>query len=266
MIEPARPLFIVGAPRSGTTIVAQTLNAHDHFKIFDEVNLIDVLEFGVSIVGKLRAFLMERGVYEDFRTHAEKTDDPIAALREVMAAATAPRPIWGEKNPMYATRLDALRRCFPDALVLFVLRDPRQVVNSYLVHRNAPSRSPMDFWIKDSVSDALSLIEGCLQPLHRSRTDLQIMRYEAFVAHPKATLEAIFSKWDVRFPDEALAAAHAAPETVGDHQFFRRGAPLPWKLGNLSPIQSQAQSRDRLDASDPAWIRVESFAKSFGYG
>jgi len=120
------PLFVIGPPRSGTTIVTQTLNAHDQIKIFDEVSLIDVLEFGPSIVGKLRAFLIERGCYDDFRATAEEIDDPVVALGQVMASITAPRMIWGEKNPMYATRLEALRQGFPGSRMLFLLRDPRQ--------------------------------------------------------------------------------------------------------------------------------------------
>jgi hypothetical protein len=258
-------VFVVGAPRSGTTIITQALNTHEEIKIFDEVSLIDVLEFGGSIVGKLRAFLMERGVYEDFRDHARKTDDPPAALRHVMTAITAPRSIWGEKNPMYATRLDALRRGFPEAVILFILRDPRAVVHSYLVHRGSPSRSPMDFWIKDSVSDALALVESCVNTLHKTQTGLTVLRYEDFIAGPKATLDELFTPWNIRFPQGAMVTAHAAPDTVGDQQFFRRGAPLPWKLGNLSPIRPDVRSKDRLDESDPAWSRVETLATSLGY-
>ncbi len=258
-------LFVVGAPRSGTTIVTQTLNASDQIKLFDEVSLLDVLEFGESIVGKLRAFLMEREAYEDFRVLARETDDPAAALRQVMAAITAPRSIWGEKNPMYATQLESLRRCFPEAVILFVLRDPREVVNSYLSYRDSPSRSHLDFWIKDSVSEALDLVELCLEAICAKQNDLSILRYEQFIARPQATLNRALSASGVQFSEHAISALTLAPETVGDSQFFRRGTTLPWKAANLLPLQPEAHSKDRIDPSDPAWIKVENLARRFGY-
>jgi hypothetical protein len=258
-------LFVVGAPRSGTTIVTQALNAHDQIKIFDEVSLIDVLEFGGQVVGKLRAFLEEQGCYEDFCSRVAEGETPATVLCQVMAAVTAPRTIWGEKNPMYATRLGALRGGFSQAHFLFVVRDPREIVNSCLLYRDSSFRSRQDFWIKDSVMDALALVEYCWEPIRTEQTDVSVLRYEQFVARPKATLDAIFSAWQVQFKEEALFNANSAPDTVGNLQFFRRGAPLPWKLANLSPIQSEAPQRGRVDSSDPAWTRVDELAAQFGY-
>jgi len=258
-------VFVVGAPRSGTTIVTQALNAHDQIKIFDEVGLIDMLDLGGVVVGKLRAFLIERGGYDDYCVRVQNGEDPAAALRQVISAVTAPRPIWGEKNPMYATRLDTLRRGFPDAQFLFVVRDPREIVNSCLLYRDSPVRSRQDFWIKDSVADALALVERCWEPLGTRQIDVSILRYERFIAGPKATLDHVFAAWQVQFPAEAMMGAHAAPDTVGDLQFFRRGATLPWKLANLSPIRPETPPRERVDASDPAWTRVDDLAARFGY-
>jgi hypothetical protein len=139
-------------------------------------------------------------------------------------------------------------------------------VNSYLGHRGSPFRSRMDFWIKDSVSEALELVERCVEPILTGRPDLHVVGYEAFIARPQATLDALLSTWDIRFQDRTVAAAgHDAPESVGDHQFFRHGMPLPWKLGNLSPIQSQVDPKPRLDASDPAWSKVDALASRLGY-
>ena len=259
------PLFVVGPPRSGTTIVTQTLNTHPKIKIFDEVSLIDALDHGEAIVGKVRAFLMQRGGYEAFRTRVLETGDPASALSEVMASIVGPGNIWGEKNPMYATQLDVLRQSFPDALLLFLLRDPRHVVNSYLAHRNSPSRSHLDFWIKDTVSEALTLLETCLEPLTEARADLVVLRYEHFMADPKATLDGVLSRWNIHLQEETLFSPHLAPDSVGDHQFFRRGALLPWKESNLSALRPSIDPQDRLDPSDPAWAKVNELAASLGY-
>jgi Sulfotransferase family len=246
------------------TIVTQFLNHHDDIEIFDEIDLIQVSRFGPSVMTTLHAFLVDRGVYEAYLRLARETAEPAVALQAVMSEIARPCTIWGEKNPRYATQLDVLKRNFPEAVVLFVLRDPREVVNSCLVHRGSPLRTPTDFWIKDTVAEALALVESYLEPL-RAEAELVVVRYEAFAARPKATLDAALGRWGLTFSESAVALAHSAPETVADHQFFRDGAPLPWKLGNLSPLRQAPAARDRVDADDPVWAQVDTLARRFGY-
>ena len=258
-------VFVVGPPRSGTTIVAQVLNTHPRIKVFDEVDFIDVDQFGEQIVGKLRAFLMARGLYDAYRAGVGRGGDCGRALDQVMTFAAGPDLIWGEKNPMYATRLDVLRRAFPEALILFVLRDPRAVVNAYLAHRASPSRSRADFWIKNTVTEALTLAESCLQPLQVRPGAVSVLRYEHFIEDPKAALDAVLQPLGLVCPKPDMTAALRAPETVGDHQFFRQSAVLPWKCGNLSPLRRELRRTERLDPADPAWMTVDGLAETFGY-
>lgn len=246
-------------------MVTQFLNRHHDIKVFDEIDLIQVGRFGGAVVGTLHAFLAERGLYDKYRSRAAETADPAAALSAVMRDIAHPCTIWGEKNPTYATRMAALRRSFPDALALFVLRDPREVVNSCLVYRDSPSRGPTDFWIKDTVAEALAVATSCLKPLNEADSRLVVLRYEAFMARPKAALDAAFSRWNLTFPDNVATLAPSAPETVGDHQFFRDGAPLPWKAGNLLPLRHTPLTRARVDADDPDWALVDALALRFGY-
>lgn len=247
------------------TIVAQFLNHHDDIKLFDEIDLIQVGRYGESVIGTLHAFLVERGVYDGYRRRARETADPAAALRAVIGEIVRPATVWGEKNPRYATQLGALYRTFPEAKVLFVLRDPRQVVNSCLAHRDSPLRAPTDFWIKDTVADALALVESCLEPLDAGDARPAVVRFEAFAARPMATLEAALGRWGLAFSGAAASLVHAAPETVGDHQFVRGGALLPWKAGNLRPLRHGPCARDRIDAADPAWAEVDALARRFDY-
>lgn len=255
----------MGPPRSGLTIVTQFLNHHGDIKIFDEIEVVQVDRSSGPVVGTLAAFLLEREVYDTYRRCAQKTGDPAGALRAVMSEIARPCTIWGEKNPRYAMRLDILRQCFPEAVVLFVLRDPREVVNSYLLHRDSRVRTDLDFWIKDTAAEALALVQSCLEPLRADAPELIVLRYEAFAARPSATLDAAFDRWGLSFSDSAVSVAHRAPETAGDNQFFRHGAPLPWKVGNLSPLRQALSARDRIDADDPTWSQVDALAQHFGY-
>jgi hypothetical protein len=258
-------LFVVGPPRSGLTIVTQFLNHHEDIKIFDEIDLIQIDRPGELVVGTLAAFLLDRGVYEAYRRRAGKTADPAAALQAIMSDIARPCTVWGEKNPRYASRLAILRRSFPEAVLLFVLRDPREVVNSCLLHRGSRLRMRSDFWIKDTVSDALALVESCLEPLKTDDAEVVVLRYEAFAARPRVTLDAAFERWGLSFSDSAVPLAHSAPETIGDNQFSRDGATLPWKAGNLLPLRPASTVRARIDADDPTWFQVDALARRFGY-
>lgn len=232
--------------------------------IFDEIDLIQVRRS--SLVGTLQAFLIDRGVHGDYRRYVRETDDPARALRTVMSEIAGPGTIWGEKNPQYATQLVALRRLFPEAVPVFVMRDPRDIVNSLLTHRDSPRRTPLDFWIQDTVAQALRLVRSFLRPLETDPAELVVLRYESFAARPKITLDAALSRWGLVFSDDAARVAHPAPATAGDHQFFRDGSPLPWKVGNLSALRPAPSTRDRVDAHDPAWAEVDALARDLGYG
>ncbi|BBX64164.1 hypothetical protein MSAS_33380 [Mycobacterium saskatchewanense] len=248
------------------TIVTQYLNRHHDIEVFDEIDLIQVVRSGGRVMSTLQPFLIERGVYESYHRRAVETADPALALRATMSELARPCTVWGEKNPRYATQLGALRHSFPGAAVLFVLRDPREVVNSCLAHRGSLARTPLDFWIKDTVAEALALVERHLEPLEAVVPDVAVLRYEAFVARPEATLDAALGRWGLSFSAGPGPVDPVVPETAADHQFFRDGAPLPWKLGNLSPLCLAPRVRDRIDADDPVWARVDALARRFGYG
>jgi hypothetical protein len=258
-------LFVVGPPRSGLTIVTQFLNHHEDIKIFDEIDLVAAERSRGMVAGTLGAFLLERGAYDAYRQSVQESADPSGALRAIMSEIAHPCRIWGEKNPRYAMRLQILRRCFPEAVIVFVLRDPREIVNSYLLHRDSDQRTDLDFWIKDTVAEALALLRTCLQSLAADHAELVMLRYEDFAARPTATLDAALARWGLKFSDNAVPLAHRPPETVGDNQFYRAGTPLPWKAGNLAPLCQQPSARARIDADDPAWSEVEALAQRFGY-
>jgi hypothetical protein len=156
MHEPAQrkrfpgPVFIVGLPRSGTKLLRDLLNENPAIGIpVAETHVIPTLvkrfgdpprladdaslrRFHVELTQTAFCWHMKRfGVVMPFE-HLEKTADRSswtgifeAILRYFAPARREDGFLWGDKSPSYLTKMDVLKRIFPAARFLHILRDPR---------------------------------------------------------------------------------------------------------------------------------------------
>ncbi|HEX3896946.1 MAG TPA: sulfotransferase [Rudaea sp.] len=119
------PIFVVGFPRSGTTMLEQMLDAHPSLQSMDErsylSNLVDYLSnFGVEYPKDLD------------KLSADQCDE----LRRVywnFTAKVAPRKEGQrlvDKNPLHMLRLPLINRLFPNAPIILALRHPCDVILS----------------------------------------------------------------------------------------------------------------------------------------
>lgn len=117
-------VFLLGFPRSGTTLLERVLLGHPDVETLDERDLlVDAEAELLRPEGGLAAL-------------AALAPDQIAAWRERYwkAAASLGRAAEGkvlvDKLPLHTIKLPLIMRLFPDAKILFALRDPRDVVLS----------------------------------------------------------------------------------------------------------------------------------------
>ena len=127
----ADPLFLVGFPRSGTTMTEQILGSHPRIVATDErAMLIDVSSDVVN-------FAQQRRIPEALDA---LTREHILKLRRSYWEATkrfgvnlAPGQVLLDKFPMHLGRLSIINRVFPRARVLVALRDPRDCcISAYM--------------------------------------------------------------------------------------------------------------------------------------
>lgn len=131
-----RPVFIVSPPRSGSSLLFETLaQSPSAWTIGGESH--GIIE-GKTAFGVLGA--AARG-YESNRLEAgDATPDVIAALRERFrrrafdrhGEKTSGRIRLLEKTPKNALRIPFLAKVFPDALFVYLYRDPREVLASMM--------------------------------------------------------------------------------------------------------------------------------------
>ena len=144
------PVFIVGAPRSGTTLMAVLLNRHSRIAIPPETQFFT--EFLIehppqSVRGHDGTELVELALHhrrisdlklekEDVLTELSGDNQPnltclfAAILRAYTAKQNKVRP--GEKTPKHLEHVPELYQNFPKAKIICVLRDGRDVVRSLL--------------------------------------------------------------------------------------------------------------------------------------
>ncbi|MBG0827873.1 sulfotransferase [Planomonospora sp. ID67723] len=146
-----RPIFIVGCPRSGTTLLQLMTHAHPRIAIPPETRFMVAayqrrLRFGDLADPICRRELAEWVVgrrqhrFQDLGLDAAEVAREIAtgpptlgsALGIVLRAYAARfgKPRWGDKRPGYFQSADVLLRLFPDAQFVHLIRDGRDCVAS----------------------------------------------------------------------------------------------------------------------------------------
>jgi len=111
--------------------------------------------------------------------------------------------IWGEKTPGHALWLPQIRELFPRARVLFIVRDPRDVVVSYDDRWDEGRRDT------DYILSTAALLKYYLRHLlhHPAFPSEQVrwVKYEVLTAQPAAELEQICDFLGVDFEQSMLA-------------------------------------------------------------
>lgn len=141
------PLFIVGAPRSGTTFLCSVLNAHPHIHLTNECRIFALVK-NMLDVGSQRPDLLGAACRDRFNAYSRRTLGAWVErfYREDLDMSA---PIWGDKHPPYADptilsgRIGAIERLprsgsclrlihelLPNARFIHLHRDPGWVTNS----------------------------------------------------------------------------------------------------------------------------------------
>ena len=214
-------VFVLGFPRSGTTLIEKALASHPDFVALEEVDHLG------AAGGHLLA--NEAGLQNLERL----TPAEAQACREAYWRGVGQTlgDAWQgkfvvDKLPLHTVALPLITRLFPDARILFALRDPRDVVFSGFRRRFQINAAMFELLTLEGAAryyDAvMTLARTCraLLPLavHEVRHEAMVAGFEAEV---RAALGFIGADWNAAVHDFA-ALAGATPHTPSDLQ-LRRG-------------------------------------------
>jgi tetratricopeptide (TPR) repeat protein len=146
--RPSAHVFLLGFPRSGTTLLEQVLGSHPSVVALEERDTL--------IEGALR-FLTSGGAGLDRLAQAQEADleDLRAAYwRHVHQEGVAVGgKLFLDKHPLNTLKLPLIARLFPTARVLFAIRDPRDVVLSCFRRRFRMNNAMYQFLSLDGATE-----------------------------------------------------------------------------------------------------------------
>lgn len=154
------PVFIVGFPRSGTTLLENMLDAHPNLRSMDERAFLQKVIARMQASGDMN--------YPDDLERLDSSQ--LSDLRDTYWECVAdvvdlqPGQRLVDKNPLNIMRLPIIHRIFPNARIILALRHPCDVLlSNYMQCFRAPAfqvlcssfdrlsrgyASAMDFWVR----------------------------------------------------------------------------------------------------------------------
>lgn len=181
------PVFVVGFPRSGTTLLEQMLDAHPQLQSMDERPFLNLLADRLADAG------IE--VPRDLHRLGQRDCDELRKGYVLMACSKVPRR-WDarlvDKNPLNMLWLPMIRRMFPHAKFIFALRHPCDVIVScYLQDFRA---APLAAACRSPENLARTYVAAMENWLYHSRLfgpDVFLSRHEDLVADTSGQLRRI---------------------------------------------------------------------------
>ncbi len=197
-------VVIGGAPRSGTTLLRTLLGRHPAIASLPETTVfLRRISPPAEIARRLG------WPVADIARWQRSSRSQVEFIERLHAAvlARSGKPIWAEKTPLNVLRFGFVRRAFPRAKLVHILRDGRDVACS-LRHRPF---AKLDGAAWDTPAAALRCgvqWRACVRAglRHRSDPDYWEVRYEDLVRHPEPVLRALLDFLDLPWHDCLLVA------------------------------------------------------------
>jgi hypothetical protein len=232
--EPPRPIFVVGSPRSGTSILTWCLGHHPNIFPVPESNWLGDFAVNVGIAYRTGAArgdysilsAMDIGADElfaafgrtigdlilDHRDHLEKKREATCIERnldrrwlEGSSRANGPKERWVDGTPEYSFHIWGLRKLFPEGRFVHLVRDVQAVVRSMLnfyrvtgIELVANEEGAYSYWMRT--------VKGCL--LAERAYGPKVVRrisYADLLDQPDATMRSLLEFLGEPYEEKCLA-------------------------------------------------------------
>lgn len=255
--------FIVGSPRSGTTLLRFMLDSHPQLAIPPETGFFnsplkfwwrgDKLrkKFFDSIVNYPRPISSwpDFEIPEEVFREALSTIDPFNVSDGYrtfyrLYAERFGKPRWGDKTPLYCFKLSSIRRLLPEARFVHIIRDGRDAALSLRKMWFSPGwdmKTQASYW------------QNCVRTARRDglgRADYLEVRYEDLVLETRETLEQICAHISLSYDNSMLSYYTRTPARLSEH----KGRVGPDGRSLLTQEQRIRQQQRTKEPPDPSCV------------
>lgn len=205
--EKRAPVFLIGFPRSGTTLLDQILSSHPDIRVADEKPAID--RIAEKLVG------------------TQPGTTPLAGLADFSAAQAAElkklyftehgveegQGVFVDKLPLNIIHVGFIKRLFPDAKFILALRHPCDTVLSCFMQRFELNPAMAQFLSLEDAARFYDAVFGLWDRYTKvMKLDVHTIRYEDVVADFRPTVAALLEFLGVPWNDAVLEYDKTARE------------------------------------------------------
>jgi tetratricopeptide (TPR) repeat protein len=224
-------VFLIGFPRTGTTLIEVVLDGNPQVVSLEEHELLapGVLTF------------MREPV--NFDALARADDATLNDLREIYwrsvraAGVDVSGKVFVDKHPLNTLKLPLIARLFPQAKILFAVRDPRDVILSCFRRRFQMNPSMYEFL---TLPGAAAFYAAVMQFAQTAKGRLQLewheIRYERLIADFEQEMRGICGYLGLEwlpgmgeFAQRVQSREHATPSTAQLSQGLVTSATAQWR-------------------------------------
>lgn len=186
------PIFLLGFLRSGTTLTQEVLDAHSEVFVADEPNFIVELQGELNRLSGMAGTVAQQLKHIDLPMVIHLRQYYWDKVRERYGDRFKHR-ILVDKTTMNTINLGLINCIFPDAKVVFVMRDPRDVCLSCFMQIMSPTPSTVHLndWQGTARFYAL-IMDWWMEIKQRTTLDFIEFRYEDAVTQFEPVFQKIF--------------------------------------------------------------------------
>jgi hypothetical protein len=196
--DPGGLAFLVGFPRSGTTLLDSMLSAHPDIEVLEEKSLFSGLHQDWLAPGTLEAL-------------TEINEDQIEDARdiyrqEMLRYRRQPaRPLVIDKLPLNLAYVFLINRLFPDAPIIFLQRHPLDVcISCYSQAFELEASMAYFLDIQDTAQYYDAVMQVAARSIDQVNNPLHTLHYEDLVTGPELQLKSIVDFLEFEWNDSML--------------------------------------------------------------
>jgi len=269
------PIFVVGAGRSGTTLLQLMLNAHPNIAVMGELHYFDEIlqikkivplldspkkiELFFSLIKKIHSVLFLPNIEQilnevklKMEIENECTYEKFYryVLEEFAKSKKANR--FGEKTPPNIRYIKQLFEMFPNSKIIHIVRDPRDVIASSIKMH----------WIANDV--VINVLKWKCEILYskqfsKKNSYMEVL-YEELIYNPEEQLRNICVFIGEEYDSKMMEYYKTAKSYVKNE---------PWKVGTNKPANTSAIGRWKRELNKGQVFIIEQIVGSqmdkFGY-